>query len=119
MLLAFFVSIAPAVFPIFTVLLVKTNQQLRVGAKRTVRRFHPTEPIESLFDVAGLELTKADGQQGAPFDVIDPDSKYLLKAGRIVVGTSVGAAAKGTDGSLTIGSERLGGASVLVRRRTS
>lgn len=69
-----------------------------------------------LLDVAAHELAKVDGRSpSVPFDVIDPDGKTLLTAGRIV--REGGEGMEGERGGVrTIGSEKLGGASVLVRR---
>ncbi|CAN0370108.1 unnamed protein product, partial [Ectocarpus fasciculatus] len=105
--------------------------QLRVGdSQRVVHSFRRSDPVTALFDVAAQALAKADGKElGSPFDVVAPGGRSLLKAGVVVVipGTDGGdgdaaTAAKPAggeesgDGGPTIGSEQLGGASVIVRR---
>lgn len=100
--------------------------QLRLdGNKRIVRRFRRSDPISLLFDIAAHALAEADHKPiAAPFDIIDPNGRALLKAGRVVVALGRGVSETETTGEMTggsakdttIGSERLGGASLLVRR---
>lgn len=94
--------------------------------------FRRSDPLTALLDVAAQALAKSDGKAlTAPFDVVAPGGRALLKAGVIVAATADGAGAsagKGTEaaaggegeegdrGGPTIGSEQLSGASVIVRR---
>lgn len=72
--------------------------------------FKKSDPVTALLDVAAQALADLDGKPvTAPFDLIAPGGQPLLKAGRVVGGNGSG------EGS-TIESEKLGGASVLVRR---
>ncbi len=85
--------------------------------------------MTALLDVAAQALAKSDGKALTdPFDVIAPGGRPLLKAGVVVAEADggdgegaapapagAGAEAEGAGGP-TIGSEQLGGASVIVRR---
>lgn len=104
--------------------------QLRVGgSERVVRSFRRSDPVTALLDVAAQALAKSDGKDlASPFDVIAPGGRPLLKAGVVVAaaadggdgseGAAAAAAGAGEEGAggPTIGSEQLGGASVIVRR---
>ncbi|CAM9220634.1 unnamed protein product [Ectocarpus sp. 12 AP-2014] len=103
--------------------------QLRVGgSQRVVHSFRRSDSVTALFDVAAQALAKADGKAlSSPFDVVAPGGRALLKAGVVVPGTHGGDAAtaakpagsggeESDGGGPTIGSEQLGGASVIVRR---
>lgn len=85
-----------------------------------VHSFRRSDPVTALFDVAAQALSKTDGKPlTAPFDVIAPGGRPLLKAGKVVaVAVAGGSAESGVEGEggPTIGSEQLGGASVIVRR---
>lgn len=95
------------------------RQQLRVGGnEKVVHSFRRSDPLTALLDVAAQALSKSDGKAlGAPFDLVAPGGRPLLKAGVIVAEDgSGGAAGEENGGPPTIGSEQLGGASVIVRR---
>lgn len=78
---------------------------------KLVHRFSKADPITALFDIAAHALAEQDGLPlVSPFDVIAPGGHHLLKAGHIVAGE------RGKGDDLTIESQQLGGASVLVRR---
>lgn len=108
----------------------KKQKKLRVGgSQRVVHSFRRSDPVTALFDVAGQALAKADGKAlSSPFDVVAPGGRALLKAGVVVPRTDEGDAAtaaakpagaggeESDGGGPTIGSEQLGGASVIVRR---
>lgn len=85
-----------------------------------VHSFRRSDPVTALFDVAAHALSKSDGKAlTAAFDLVAPGGRPLLKAGKVTV--AGGPAASGTEGGAegeepTIGSEQLGGASVIVRR---
>lgn len=81
--------------------------------------FRRSDPLTALLDVAAQALAKSDGKAlGAPFDLIAPGGRPLLKAGVTVAEDGSGGTAgeEGGGGGATIGSEQLGGASVIVRR---
>lgn len=90
--------------------------------------FRRSEPLAALLDVAAQALAKSDGKAlTAPFDVVAPGGRPLLKAGVIMAtppdgGASAGKGAEaatggeGDRGGPTIDSEQLSGASVIVRR---
>lgn len=103
--------------------------KLRVGGnEKVVHSFRRSDPLTALLDVAAQALAKSDGKAlGAPFDLIAPGGRPLLRAGVIAAaqdggsdgGGTAGAGAgeeEGGGGGPTIGSEQLGGASVIVRR---
>lgn len=92
----------------------RIHVQLRVGdRKKVVHSFKKSDPVTALLDVAAHALADHDGKPvTAPFDLIAPGGQPLLKAGRIVAGKGSGGPGEGS----TIESEKLGGASVLVRR---
>lgn len=80
--------------------------------KKLVRHFRRSDPLSTLMDVAAHALAESDRKPvTAPFDLIAPAGRYLLRAGRVV-----GESGEGGGAVFTIGSEKLGGASVLVRR---
>lgn len=94
--------------------------------------FRRSDPVTALLDVAAQALAKSDGKALTdPFDVIAPGGRPLLKAGVFVAeagggdGEGEGAAPAGPGAEEeggsgpTIGSEQLGGASVIVRRTQS
>lgn len=74
--------------------------------------FSKADSITALFDMAAHVLAEQDGLPlASPFDVIAPGGHHLLKAGHIVAGER----GEGQN-DLTIESQQLSGASVLVRR---
>lgn len=92
--------------------------QLRVGEnKKIVHSFSRSDPVSALADVAAHALAEADGQAvTAPFDLVAPGGRQLLKAGRFPDEAGQREEGEGDGQGPTIGSEQLGGASVLVRR---
>lgn len=84
--------------------------------KKLVRHFRRSDPVSVLMDVAAHALAESDRKPvTAPFDLIAPAGRHLLRAGRVVVENGEGEGGRG-GAVCTIGSEKLGGACVLVRR---
>ncbi|CAN0436492.1 unnamed protein product [Ascophyllum nodosum] len=92
--------------------------QLRIGDKgKLVHGFSKVDPITTLFDVAAHALAEQDGKPlAAPFDVVAPGGRHLLKAGQVLIVTAKGGEGQETVDNPTIESQQLGGASVMVRR---